>query len=224
MTNSTRVGFFVKAISHSSRGARYDAQMASTNYPKGLAKREEILDSALKIVAERGYNRATIRELAEAAGLSKTGLLHHFGTKEELFAEILRRRDQADEAHIAQATAEGLDPKISDLPRLSSTVPGLVQLYTRFSAEASDPEHTAHAYFRSRYEQARERSLAVLERFRAEGRLPDSVDPARAATALVALLDGLQVQWLYDPSIDMGEEVAFFLTQLGLDAAPGTTD
>ncbi|MGH8954581.1 MAG: TetR/AcrR family transcriptional regulator [Microbacterium sp.] len=196
--------------------------MALTNYPKGLAKREEILESALKIVAERGYNRATIRELAEAAGLSKTGLLHHFGTKEELFAEILRRRDQADEAHIAQATAAGLDPKISDLPRLSSGVPGLVQLYTRFSAEASDPEHTAHEYFRSRYEQARERSLAVLERFRAEGRLPESVDPARAATSLVALLDGLQIQWLYDPSIDMGEEVAFFLSRLGLDAPAPT--
>ncbi|MEV7608558.1 helix-turn-helix domain-containing protein [Microbacterium sp. NPDC089320] len=192
--------------------------MASSNYPKGLAKREEILTAALAIVAERGYNRATIRELAEAAGLSKTGLLHHFGTKEELFAEILRRRDVVDEAQIERATSAGLDPKISDLPRLSSGVPGLVQLYTRFSAEATDPEHTAHDFFRERYERARERSRAVLEKFRAEGRLPASVDPEQAATALVALLDGLQIQWLYDSSIDMAAEVAFFLAQLGLDS------
>ncbi|MEV7631853.1 TetR/AcrR family transcriptional regulator [Microbacterium sp. NPDC089318] len=191
--------------------------MASTNYPKGLAKREEILTAALQMVAERGYNRATIRELAEASGLSKTGLLHHFGSKEELFAEILRRRDQTDEARIEQATTEGRDPKLSDLPRISSGVPGLVQLYTRFSAEASDPEHAAHDFFRSRYDRTRERSRAVLENFQAEGRLPADVDTRQAATVLVAILDGLQIQWLYDPSIDMAEGVTLFLHQLGLD-------
>lgn len=198
--------------------------MATTNYPKGLAKREEILSSALRIIAERGYNRATIRELADAAGLSKTGLLHHFDSKEELFSEILRRRDREDEATIQEATSAGLHRDISDLPRLSTSVPGLVQLYTRFSAEATDPEHPAHEYFRERYQEARARSLAVIRRFQAEGRLPLSVDPARAATALVALLDGLQIQWLYDPGIDMAEEVAQFLRHLGLtdDGAAAT--
>ena len=192
--------------------------MASTNYPKGLAKREEILTSALQIVAEHGYNKATIRELADAAGLSKTGLLHHFGTKEELFAEILRRRDEVDEAQIEKAISEGQAARISDLPRMSSSVAGLVQLYTRFSAEATDPDHAAHEYFQARYERARERSRAVIETFRSEGRVPESVDPEQAATTLVALMDGLQIQWLFNPSIDMAQGVNFFLALLGMDS------
>ncbi|GAA2974297.1 AcrR family transcriptional regulator [Microbacterium terrae] len=198
--------------------------MVVTKYPKGIAKTEEILTVALRVVAEKGYNRATIRELAEAAGLSKTGLLHHFGSKEELFAEILRRRDQSDEAQMQSGVTEGSAPQLADLPRISASVPGLVQLYTRFSAEASDPEHSAHAFFRDRYERARRRSQEVLEGFRADGRLPESVDPARAATALVALLDGIQLQWLYDPeSIDMVDEVQYFLAQLGLKPTPDPT-
>ena len=58
-------------------------------YAKGVAKREEILAAALTIIGEQGFRRASVREIAEAVGLSPAGLLHYFGLKEQLFVAIL---------------------------------------------------------------------------------------------------------------------------------------
>ncbi|WP_210751737.1 TetR family transcriptional regulator [Nocardiopsis alborubida] len=66
------------------------------SYAKGVAKRGEILDAALTVIGRDGYSRATVREIADAVGLSQNGLLHHFGSKERLFVEVLRHRDELD--------------------------------------------------------------------------------------------------------------------------------
>ncbi|MFJ2116078.1 TetR/AcrR family transcriptional regulator, partial [Streptomyces sp. NPDC087850] len=70
--------------------------MTRRSYPKGLAKREEILAIALEVIAEHGFSGTTLRELADASNLSITGLVHHAGTKERLLTEVLRRRDEID--------------------------------------------------------------------------------------------------------------------------------
>ena len=85
-------------------------------------------------------------------------------------------------------------------------------------------------------------AAAAFERVAAAGRLLPGVDPMRAAVATIALMDGLQVQWLLDPtSTDMAEALAEFfggmiagfdmgalerrLDALGSDvAAPGGAD
>jgi AcrR family transcriptional regulator len=71
------------------------------SYAKGIAKREEILTSALDVIARNGYRRTSVRELADAVGLSQAGLLHYFSSKEELFQEIVRKRDEVDLASSA---------------------------------------------------------------------------------------------------------------------------
>ncbi|MEV5681292.1 TetR/AcrR family transcriptional regulator [Streptomyces sp. NPDC052179] len=186
------------------------------SYAKGIAKREEILNTALDLVARVGYSRTTVRELAQAVGLSQTGLLHYFGTKEQLFVEILRRRDEVDQHILGTGDGEDQDQPV-DLPRAftslvrhNAEVPGLVQLYSRFSSEAAEPDHPAHAYFRDRYDEARaEVSRAVCEH-QAAGTLPSGLDPDRLAVLLFALIDGLQSQWLYNPEIDMAEQLGYF--------------
>ena len=70
-------------------------------YAKGIAKREEILDTALEVIARSGYARASVRELADAVGLSQAGLLHYFASKEELYAAILLRRDPVSYTHLS---------------------------------------------------------------------------------------------------------------------------
>src|SRR6187402_3052279 len=63
-------------------------------YAKGKAKRAEILDVALEVIARDGYTSATVKHLADAVGLSQNGLLHYFGSKDALFLEILKHRDE----------------------------------------------------------------------------------------------------------------------------------
>ncbi|MEU5757382.1 TetR/AcrR family transcriptional regulator [Nocardia sp. NPDC047648] len=179
-------------------------------YSKGIAKREEILEAALEIVARVGYSRTTVRELAEAVGLSQTGLLHYFGSKEQLFAAILARRDEADRAAFATpATPPDLPAALLGLIRHNAEVPGLVELYTRFSAEATRSGHPAHEYFRDRYRTVRDALTRAVADLRESGRLPADLDPGRFAVIASALLDGLQTQWLYDPDVDMADHVAY---------------
>lgn len=199
----------------------------SSKYPKGVAKQAELVDVALQVVAERGYNGATIGEVAEAANLSRAGLLHHFHKKEELFAEVLRRRDDlATDAWLQQRKSPSVDPAefIAGLIRENAKVPGLVQLFARLSAEATDPANPAHDFFRDRYEQNKVASSELLAEMRSSGRLPASVDPDKFAVILAALQDGLQIRWLYDSSIDMAELIGDFFGAIAVIPMPDVPD
>jgi AcrR family transcriptional regulator len=161
-------------------------------YAKGVAKREEILTAALEVIARQGYRKTSTRELASAVGLSEAGLLHYFGSKEKLFEAVLRARDDADVERLGDR--EDVVGKLVAIVRHNSDVPGLVQLYSTFSAEAGDPQHGAHEYFVERYQGLREGlAEAVLAR-QAEGTISAAADAGKLATLLIALSDGLQIQ------------------------------
>ncbi|MEL7538845.1 MAG: TetR/AcrR family transcriptional regulator [Pseudomonadota bacterium] len=53
--------------------------------------RERFVDVATKAFAERGFYGTSIAAIAEALPFTKQALLHHFGSKEKLYAEVLRR-------------------------------------------------------------------------------------------------------------------------------------
>lgn len=53
---------------------------------------ENILEAAYGVFARRGYDAATIDEIAEVCGVSKGALYHHFASKEVLFATLIRKR------------------------------------------------------------------------------------------------------------------------------------
>jgi AcrR family transcriptional regulator len=193
------------------------------SYAKGVAKREEILTAALDVIARQGYGRASVRDLADAVGLSQAGLLHYFSSKEELFAEVLRKRDEVDGAAMGPVrrgdvlAADGFVQTI----RHNADVPGLVQLYARLSSEATEPDHPARGYFEERYRGLRRMTSQAIRDGQAAGTIRDDVDADEAASLVLAVADGLQTQWLMDPSIDMAEHVEAFLRLLGRPAADG---
>ena len=160
-----------------------------------------------------------MRQLAEAVGLSQAGLLHYFDSKEELFTSVLRKRDEVQSrAFTREQEPAGIDEFLA-LVRDNADVPGLVRLYVNVSAAASDPDHAGHDYFRARTAHIRSLFVPVLTEVKQRGRLPDDLDPQRLARILVAITDGLQVQWLMDPSIDMAADIAAVLHALGIDAS-----
>jgi AcrR family transcriptional regulator len=173
-------------------------------YRKGIAKREEILTIALEVVAREGYRNTTVRDLADAVGLSQTGLLHYFGSKDELLTAVLRRRDEIDAEEERDLPAA---QRLMRTLRHNATVPGLVSLYAQLSVEAADPEHPAHEYFRKRFDTMRADIADTIREGQADGSMPASLDPERAATMALALSDGLQIQWLYDRELDMAAHV-----------------
>lgn len=170
-------------------------------YAKGAAKREEILDVALEVVAERGCRNAVNREIAERVGLSQAGLMHYFHSREDLYMAVLSARDERDIAEFwaPKPTIRGY----LDVIAHNATVPGLVQLYVEFSAEASIGLHPAHGFFLARNAWVREQLSQSMRAAQDAGELGRHIDIAAAADLLIAAADGMQQQWLLDRSIDM---------------------
>ncbi|GLK25979.1 TetR family transcriptional regulator [Microbacterium thalassium] len=176
-----------------------------------MAKREEILERSLDVIAREGYRGASVKELADAVGLSQAGLLHYFDSKEELFTEILRKRDEVDARAYGGSSEvvspDGLRDGFVGVIRHNADVPGLVQLYSRMAVDAADTSHPAHRYFVDRNSALRASFADGLRALQAEGRLTDVVDAETLARIVQAVADGLQLQWMQDPSTDMAGTV-----------------
>ncbi|MFG2285553.1 TetR family transcriptional regulator [Streptomyces sp. NPDC048595] len=184
-------------------------------------RREAILQAAMALIAERGYRRTSIAAVAERAGLTQQGLLHHFPTKELLLVGVLEARDRWDLASAAAASGARRTDTLAQLVDYNATRPGIVQTYTVLSADSVTEDHPARDFFVSRFRCVR---AAMAEALRAEygDTLPGGLTPQRAAPLLVAVMDGLQLQWLLDPDdVDMPAAFRDFLALLGSGDASG---
>lgn len=170
-------------------------------YAKGVAKRDEILRVALEVIARNGCRKASNREIARRVGLTPPGLMHYFGSREELYEAVLRARDEHD-----LAAYYSPDPSFAGFVAViahNTEVPGLVRLYVEYSAEASIPSHPSYAFFQERYGWLRGLLTEALARAQQDGELGPELDRRRSAELLLAAADGLQYQWMLDEQVDM---------------------
>jgi AcrR family transcriptional regulator len=187
------------------------------SYAKTPERRFAILDAALAVFAERGYRAGSLRDVAERVGMSEAGLLHHFPNKSSLLAAVLERRDERSYEIVPLRETDGIETIVGlvRLAEYNASVPGVVELYCALSAEATSPDHPAHAYFVERYALVRDRLRIAFENIEADGLLVEDITPEHAARSTIALMDGLQVQWLLDrSSLDMAEELRIFFRRI----------
>ncbi|MCF1598828.1 TetR/AcrR family transcriptional regulator [Streptomyces muensis] len=174
-------------------------------------RRAEIVRAALEVIAERGYRGASLGAVAERVGLTQQGLLHHFPTKEALLVAVLQERDQWD---AVPGTRWRID-LLTSLVEYNAMRPGIIQTFSALLGESVTEGHPARAYFTERYTDVRA-SMAEVLRAEYGDRLPNGLTPERTAPLLVAVMDGLQYQWLLDPeSVDMPGAFRDFLGLLG---------
>ncbi|MEV1063198.1 TetR/AcrR family transcriptional regulator [Streptomyces sp. NPDC050263] len=174
-------------------------------------RRAEIVRATLEVIAERGYRGASLAAVAERVGLTQQGLLHHFPTKEALLVAVLQERDQWD----ARPDPRWRIDLLVSLVEYNAMRPAVIQTFSALLGESVTEGHPARDYFTDRYRKVRE-SMASVLRAKYGDRLPNGLTPERAAPLLVAVLDGLQYQWLLDPeSVDMPEAFRDFLHLLG---------
>lgn len=170
-------------------------------YAKGIAKRQEIIDVTLDIVAQRGWRQTSNAEIASRVGLSQAGLVHYYGSREELAIAVLRSKDQHDREQFfdPNPTFDGFIAVITH----NTTVPGLIQLYVECSSEATIEGHPAHEFFQERVERIRALFTKVIVNGQRNGEVGSHIDITATANLLMAAADGLQLQWLLDRSVDM---------------------
>jgi hypothetical protein len=110
---------------------------------------------------------------------------------------VLEHRDEVDGARLAGGgTGLAVLRGMVDLASLNATRPGIVELFTVLSAEATAVQHPAHAYFARRYQTTVRTTELAYGQVRADGALRPDIEIATAARQFVALMDGLQIQWL----------------------------
>lgn len=161
--------------------------------------RTRILASAAEVFASRGYRKGTLEEVARNVGITRQGVLHHFGSKAGLLLAILEDRDHSDLARLGRARVPG-GRELFD--HLEATMAAneerrvVVQLFTVLLVDSLTEDSPAAAWFRDRYASLRRDVTEALEAV-APG--ADAETIADTANAIVAVMDGLQIQWLMTP-------------------------
>ncbi|MEU6347996.1 TetR/AcrR family transcriptional regulator [Streptomyces sp. NPDC047072] len=174
-------------------------------------RRAEIVRAALEVIAERGYRGASLAAVAERVGLTQQGLLHHFPTKEALLVAVLEERDKWD----AVPGGTWRVDLLASLVEYNAMRPAIIQTFSALLGESVTEGHPAREFFTERYLRVRA-SMAEVLRAEYGDRLPNGLTPERTAPLMVAVMDGLQYQWLLDPeSVDMPGAFRDFLLLLG---------
>jgi AcrR family transcriptional regulator len=175
------------------------------SYAKGVARREEILTAALDVFSREGYRGTSLREVAKQVGVSLPGLMHYFESKEHLLTAILQKRDEVDGAAYPPEV-DFLDGLVA-IMRHNRDVPGLVQLFITLAAAAEDPSHPAHPFFVDRYALVLPSLADAIRERQAAGTARADLDPDHIARVIIALADGIQIQWALDRSVDMAGDI-----------------
>ena len=178
-------------------------------YAKSAQRSREIIEAATTVFATRGYHGGSLRDISRQLNLSLTSIVHHFGTKYELLEAVLERADETVGTGFApfdfEADCAERGVALATMGRVRSNLerPELLRLLAILAAEASAPDHPAHDWFVDRY---RTKSAALAEAFaydQTKGRIDTARDPQLLSRLLIGTWDGIQLQWLIEPSNDM---------------------
>lgn len=193
------------------------------NNVKGEQTKIAILLAAEQVFAEAGYRGSSLAAVAERAGVTQSGLLHHFKNKEELLLGVLEQHELADDALLLKPLSRGgvsVIDALGDLVADYSANRVGVRLFSVLVAESTAIEHPGHEYMRRRYDKLRHRLVGALAAGIEKGELRPDVQLEDLASALIAVMDGIQLQWIYDRDVDMRSAYGLIAAVLKDSLAP----
>ncbi|MSO78962.1 MAG: TetR/AcrR family transcriptional regulator [Acidimicrobiia bacterium] len=159
------------------------------------ATRDRIVDAALRLFSERGTAAVSVRELADAAGVTVPGLYYHFASKADLISEVYRAKGFGQPLEtFVPPTASGLEERVIEQARAE---------FARFVENADFLRHMQRESVLGD-EDAREVGVALAEQWRARWKLvlsgssdvAPSADLDVAVDFIATLLWGLFVDYL----------------------------
>ena len=180
--------------------------------------RASILDSAARLINERGFAHTSVEELIRATGLSgKSHFYHYFKSKDELGYEVLNRQF---ERFAERGLAILREPMIDPLERLSLFIDAVVALQAESGGRRGSPFGNLAAELADAHEGFRVRIEAVFERWASQIRsllwearpqLQDDVDAVRLSRFIIASLEGAVLMTRVKRDITVLEGIAIDL-------------
>lgn len=163
-----------------------------------------MVSAALRVMGEEGYEAATLAAIGQAAGYSRGLATHHFGSKADLFAEVLRSVNRDFQATVVRECAGhvGLDALVAFVRahrRLTEDSPERVRAlfvlaFQSLIAKSAMKDTAIHDMLAHRDWAQRQ-----IERGIAAGQIRRDVDAHAEAVQFCGTLFGLTLQWLIDP-------------------------
>ena len=172
-----------------------DERIKTPNKP---SNRERLLQEGLKVVHERGYLGASVRDIVQAAGVPQGSFTNHFASKEAFVLEVLDRY-YAGSAEIVGRSLK--NPRLAPLERIRAYIrenrkriqrDGVQHgcLYGNLSAEAVDHSEPIRRRLEQIFSEAQESVKACLQEAAADGSAPADLDPTRIAAFFISSLQG----------------------------------
>lgn len=168
----------------------------------------KIIEAANHYFAENGFHGTAMSDIAREAGLTGPGLLHHFPNKEELLTAVLEQRDAADQERLTKLFEESSSTRIfgilQSLMEHNQASPEMVRLFTVLVTECIAQDHPGHDFFVQRYRNYRHKYLYMMREYQEGGYIRSDIAVEQLSVLVMAMMDGLQIQWLLDPDeVDM---------------------
>ncbi|WP_062527140.1 TetR family transcriptional regulator C-terminal domain-containing protein [Demequina rhizosphaerae] len=156
--------------------------------------------AALDEIRHGGWRDSSLARVADAAGLTLAHAREVYPDERELLVDALRLRDDLGIELLPDSPRDGrgLLQAFIDIARFGTETPGTLELFGTLATAATAPDHPGHEYFRARYAWLRGLLVDALRELEEEGELKRRCDPQGVAAQAIALLDGLQIQWLLD--------------------------
>ena len=190
-----------------------------------IERRTRILEAASEVFGEKGYVKGSLADIAERVGMTHAGVLHHFGSKDQLLLAVLAHRDATDVEDLeGRHIPDGLElfKHLVRTAEHNESRAGIVQAFTVLSAESVTDEHPAKEFFLERYETLRSDIRVALASICSTDDPPEPSDIDKATASVIAVMDGLQVQWLLAPGkIELARTSAFAIDAILAAAIQG---
>ncbi|MDO5746748.1 MAG: helix-turn-helix domain-containing protein [Actinomycetaceae bacterium] len=185
----------------------------------GTDRRQMILDVALSEFGTRGYEGASLARIAAGADITKAALLHYFQSKEALFAELLAIRDlenqknvlrfnDPDKMSLEYLRQEGVTMEwlfdgdiwtyldlVIQLAKNNEQNPSQVKLFITVSSHATNRSGTGYEWLYNHWKHSISAVADGFEKAKERGTVKPDLPSYRVARTLVAIMDGIQLQW-----------------------------
>lgn len=186
------------------------AQKATTPrrgpYRNGARTRAQIVEAASRVFAESGYAGGSLRQIAARVGVSPASILQHFGSKEGLLTAVMEDW-KASTARITAVGAVGIDHFTALVRVMGYHIEhrGLIELFLMQAAESTSGSNPARAFVDSHYLETVDAWTHRLVEAEELGQIAPMTPAQREVEArtLIAVMDGFELQWLLDPTIDL---------------------
>ena len=176
-------------------------------------RKKEIIAAASRLIGEKGYYGTSLKDIADAIGMSQPGLLHYIGNKERLLSLLVTDNydQEGTPADFAKSGLPGSDPEgmlfpayLRFLVRYNESRRSLLQLYMVLETDSFREGHPLHDYFENRPKYVWEHYSQYT------WKLPPEIGGWENMRAIVRqsleAMDGIQLRWTRKPPIDFYDE------------------